>query len=194
MNNSRFNGQTSFLWLAGCVVLGAVGFLLAVPPLSLDGFRDEVLPDAPAEPKEHLRANQACYVCHENLKEDKLVLDHTKDRIGCMRCHGESVNHRNDEDNITPPDKMFPLGTIDAMCLECHPKHNAPARKVIERLRERQLTATSLDELVCSSCHYDHRLSHRTVRWDKTTGELLMRKPKKDSAKASAPATGAASP
>jgi len=159
-------------------VLALTGFLNGAPPLSLDGLRDEKLPEAPAETQVEFKANQSCYVCHGNLKEDVLVLDHAKQKIGCIRCHGDCVDHRNDEDNITPPDKMFPAETIDRMCVECHPHHNVPGKKVLERLRERDLLQADPKDLLCTSCHYQHRLAHRVVRWDKKTGKLLMREVK----------------
>ncbi len=49
--------------------------------------------------------------------------------MGCIDCHGQSFPHRNDEDNITPPDKMYPLDEIEKMCADCHDGHDAAARK-----------------------------------------------------------------
>ena len=36
-----------------------------------------------------------------------MVAVHAKENVGCMKCHGASRAHRNDEDNVTAPDKMF---------------------------------------------------------------------------------------
>lgn len=171
-----------FLLLVGAVlVVAGVGSFLgdraaAAPPLSLEGLLDEKLPEA-AEPPPKLEVdNQACYVCHDNLKTDELVLDHGKEGTGCIDCHGASLAHRNDEDNITPPDKMFPTDAIDRMCAECHDTHDAPAQKVLVRWQERCPAKTNPKEIVCTDCHYQHRLKFRTVWWDKKTGELIVRK------------------
>jgi hypothetical protein len=176
------------------VLLAAGGFLSAIPPLSLEGLREEKLPEATADSDEKQKANQSCYVCHGNMKTDELVLGHIKDRIGCMRCHGESVEHRNDEDNTTPPDKMFARDKIDPMCIECHPQHNVPGRKVAKRMQERGLASQNPDELICTSCHYQHKLAHRTVVWDKTSGKLLMKEPQVKTGKTSTSATSSTTP
>lgn len=158
------------------VVLLATGRLLgAAPPLSLDGFRDEKLPDSPTRPQAELKANDPCYVCHGNMKEDQLVFVHAAEKVSCIDCHGPSVAHRNDEDNITPPDKMFARDQIDPLCSECHSDHDVPARKVIQRLQERGLASAKPPEVTCTSCHFEHRLAHRVVEWDKKTGKLLGR-------------------
>ena len=60
--------------------------------------------------------NSACYVCHANYESEGLVIEHGIEEIGCVDCHGESTDHRNDEDNVTPPDIMYPLGSIDEKC------------------------------------------------------------------------------
>lgn len=161
------------LGLAAC---GAMAWLaVAVPPLSLEGYLDEKLPAAPAEPADHFAPNEPCYVCHGNLREDALVQKHGRKKVGCIKCHGASENHRNDEDNIIPPDKMFGGDAIDRLCRRCHKKHDVPARKVVERLRARKLEAAPIAELTCNACHFNHRLAHRTVRWDRTTGKVLSR-------------------
>jgi hypothetical protein len=178
------------VWFFGSTVLlllAAAGFLCdfsgsraeavaAAPPLSLEGFMDEKLPEAP-EAKPKLKVdNSACYVCHGNYDGEELVVTHGMEDVSCMDCHGKSLAHRDDEDNITPPDKMFALDAIDSMCADCHDTHDAPARKVVERWQERCPAKTDVKELVCTDCHFQHRLAFRTVWWDKKTGELVIRK------------------
>ena len=46
--------------------------------------------------------NTSCYVCHGNYQGEELVDQHAVANIGCIKCHGESVAHRNDEDHRTP--------------------------------------------------------------------------------------------
>ena len=156
---------------------------IAAPPLKLDAYLDEKLPEAPKDKVKLKVDNFACYVCHGNYDGEELVVSHGKEAIGCIDCHGKSYDHRNDEDNITPPDKMYPLEEVDAMCADCHDEHIADARKVIERWQERCPKKTDPKAIVCTDCHYQHRLARRMVRWDKKTGKLLMREKKEEATK-----------
>ena len=148
----------------------------AAPPLSLEGYLDEKLPEAPKKEDVVKVDNQFCYVCHGNYEGEELVLAHAKEAVGCVDCHDESFPHRNDEDNITPPDKMYVPGDVDEMCGKCHKKHNAPAMHVIARWQQRCPTKTDPKTIVCTDCHGGHRLKLRTVWWDKKTGKLIIRK------------------
>jgi hypothetical protein len=151
------------------------GRAIAAPPLSLEGFLDEKLPEA--EEKDALEVdNFACHVCHGNYDGEELVVVHGKEGIGCIDCHGKSVDHRNDEDNIIPPDTMYAQADVDRMCSDCHDIHDAPARKVIQLWQERCPGKTDPKEIVCTDCHFQHRLPFRTVWWNKETGELIVRK------------------
>lgn len=150
------------------------------PPLVVDPNAPLLLDDAPAEKPPTSRAaakadNEACFVCHANYREEPLVVEHAKENIGCVKCHGSSLKHRNDENNVTPPDVMFPLDAIDDGCADCHDEHVAPAVKVIARWQERCPEKNQADSIVCTDCHGNHRLELRTVRWNKKTGELLSR-------------------
>lgn len=149
------------------------------PPLKVDRDAPLLLMDAPAE-KQPAKAgagpkadNSACYVCHTNYDGEELVEQHRIANVGCVKCHGESTAHRNDENNITPPDVMFPMEAIDPACMKCHETHDAPARKVLARLAERTPGKKKPDEVVCTDCHGHHRAKLRTVVWDKKTGKLL---------------------
>jgi hypothetical protein len=143
-------------------------------PLLLEEPKDLVRPDKPVAPS--VAENSACYVCHENLQTEELVTQHVAGDTGCVDCHGKSYDHRNDENNTTPPDVMFPRGNIDAACLECHETHDAPAAKVVARLRERAPRMSESEQLVCTDCHGFHRLNHRTVVWDRASRVLLTGK------------------
>ncbi|MFV1967451.1 MAG: hypothetical protein ACC628_18635 [Pirellulaceae bacterium] len=146
-----------------------------VKPLSLEGLLDEKLPEAPKMTVEMKVDNAACYVCHVNYETEELVLTHGKEETGCIDCHGESLDHRNDEDNITPPDIMYALDSIDEKCRECHDEHDASATDVIARWQERCPQKTNPKEVVCTDCHFHHRLDRRTVQWNKKTGALMVR-------------------
>ena len=103
-----------------------------------------------------LADNSRCYVCHMNYEVDELTYIHAKADIGCERCHGASDAHCSDEDNITPPDIMYPAEKINSFCKSCHPDGKLSEGKKF-----------------CTDCHGEHRLSHRTRKWDKATGRLI---------------------
>jgi hypothetical protein len=117
--------------------------------------------------------NQACFVCHNNYQEEELASVHADNNVGCIKCHGESLAHRNDENNITPPQRMYPAATIEPACKECHSEHNAAATKVLEKWMEKCPHKKDPGTILCTDCHGEHRLRNRTVRWDKATGKLL---------------------
>jgi hypothetical protein len=119
--------------------------------------------------------NAACFVCHANFQGESLAQKHAQARVGCVDCHGKSFAHRNDENNTTPPEKMYPAEDIDRACQECHPTHDVPPARVLTLGIERGLSQKDTKAIVCTACHGDHRLTQRTVRWDKRTGKLLPR-------------------
>ena len=141
-----------------------------------------LLDDAKKRPKDakpvapSVAENAACFVCHDNFQEEELVTQHAVGDTGCVDCHGKSYAHRNDENNTTPPDVMFPRDKIEASCVDCHDTHDAPASKVIARLRERMPRISETQNLVCTDCHGHHKLAHRTVVWDRATRKLLTGK------------------
>ena len=112
--------------------------------------------------------NSRCYVCHINYEGEAFTFVHARADIGCEQCHGSSDAHCSDEDNITPPDIMYPVAKIDSFCMGCHSedKIDIPVHKSV-------LADIGTEERGCTNCHGEHRLSHRTRRWDKTTGKLL---------------------
>lgn len=169
--------------LTAAVLVGLVWVTAwaAPPPLVVDKSAPLLLLDAPkaAKPIDKTGAdNEACLVCHGDYREEPLANWHAKEEIGCMKCHGSSEAHRADEDNITPPEIMFPARKIDAACRACHEDHDAPARKVIETWQKRCPQKTDPAQIVCTDCHGEHRRPFRVVHWDKETGKLLGTKPK----------------
>jgi hypothetical protein len=151
------------------------------PPLELD-TDNPLLLEAPAKPTDHVEAkprptadNSACLVCHANFKKEELASSHATHGIACTKCHGPSIAHRNDEANIIPPDIMLTSSAIDASCAKCHDNHDVEPRAVIARFLEKCPRPTDVQSLVCTRCHGEHRLSVRTVRWDRRTGKLVAR-------------------
>ncbi len=149
---------------------------VAAPPLSLEGFLDEKLPEAPTGDDGIKADNFACHVCHGNYREEPFAVTHAKADISCIDCHGVSHAHRDDEDNIIPPDVMYPPEEIAKKCMKCHKKHDAPAKEVIARWLKRCSDKKDPGKLVCTDCHGQHRLKLRLVRWDKKTGKLITGK------------------
>ncbi|HPM82695.1 MAG TPA: cytochrome c3 family protein [Candidatus Anammoximicrobium sp.] len=151
-----------------------------LPALKVDRSAPLLLDEPPAKEAKSqtfLRINDACFVCHGNYREEPMAVSHAKNEVSCIDCHDASLAHRNDEDNVTPPDKMYPVAKIDASCAECHDTHDVPAREVLKRWQERCPQKTDFAQIVCTDCHGNHRLARRTVRWDKQTGALLTRTP-----------------
>ncbi len=181
----------SFSAAVSCVIpgVGPTSVLLtgaaeaAPPPLIINKDKPLLLEEPkPAEPDDPWAApegpvadNQACFVCHENYKEEPMAADHAKVNVGCVKCHGESLEHRDDEDNITPPDIMYPPEKIEPSCVKCHKTHLSPPGELIARWQERCPAKTDPKTIVCTDCHGQHRLKLRTVWWDKKTRKLIIR-------------------
>ena len=127
-------------------------------------------------------ANPFCIACHYGFDEEELAFNHELAGIGCERCHGESQRHRSDENNITPPEIMYPKQKINPTCMMCHPRselkenldHN-PLLAVTETVFDVAEESGAGDQnKYCTDCHgKEHRINVRTVRWDKATGKLL---------------------
>jgi hypothetical protein len=112
--------------------------------------------------------NYRCEVCHINFVFDSLTTNHAAAGIGCESCHGASDDHCSDEDNIIPPEIMYPLSQLNNYCMECHEQQILPAED-----HETLFAGTADSTEVCTDCHGDHRLTVRTRRWDRVTGELI---------------------
>ncbi|UCC97932.1 MAG: cytochrome c3 family protein [Phycisphaerales bacterium] len=117
--------------------------------------------------------NATCFVCHANYRVESLADRHARADIGCAHCHGDSVAHKNDENNTTPPETMYSADKIDLFCRSCHATHDVSPGKVVVRWIERGLDKSEAEGIVCTDCHGDHRMKVRTVIWDKSSGELL---------------------
>lgn len=167
--------SAAWVTLSFGLALAALAVLAGPPVASGPPANDQAPLKNQQEPgkKTPVADNQACFVCHANYDEEEMADQHAKANVGCTECHGPSTAHRNDENNITPPDRMFPKEAIDPDCVRCHDTHDAPARKVIARWQQRSLGNKDPKEMVCTDCHGEHRLAHRTVRWDKKTGKLI---------------------
>jgi len=103
-----------------------------------------------------LGANAACYVCHMTFVREELSKVHLAAKVGCIKCHGLSAGHANDEDiGATKPDVTFQHDQVDKMCGECHDEHDVSARKVVARFLQRKLAPKTT---ACTDCHGTHKI------------------------------------
>ena len=116
-----------------------------------------------AEETDPLGANAACYVCHMSFVKEELAKVHLAAKVACVKCHGLSAKHANDENiGATKPDITYKREQIDASCIKCHETHNVPAHKVVARFEERRLPSKGLP--VCTDCHGMHRIEKEKGR------------------------------
>jgi len=117
--------------------------------------------------------DSACFVCHANFEGEKIAKTHVAGKkqeesdeeshlkpasqrpktAGCAGCHGPSLDHRSDEDNVTTPDIMFTRGEVDAACLQCHTRHKAETKR-------HDGEGPIPKNPVCTDCHGKHRTSN----------------------------------
>jgi Doubled CXXCH motif (Paired_CXXCH_1) len=116
--------------------------------------------------------NSRCLVCHINFAEEPFALAHAQANIACEQCHGASKAHAGDEDNVTPPEIMFPKAKVNAACLKCH------GRAQLSDTHKPVLDGTETANKYCTDCHGEHRIRHRSRNWNKETGKLLPLEPK----------------
>ena len=117
--------------------------------------------------------NSFCYVCHLNFKTEEFVVQHKVAGVGCDRCHGESLEHADDEDHITPPDIMFLKEKVNASCVaaKCH-----AVERMEEEIGHRPFYAgTDPERKYCTDCHGMHRIKQRQRRWDRVSRKLIWR-------------------
>jgi len=137
--------------------------------LALLGVDDALKPADPAD-SEKAVSNARCLVCHGNFAHEELSVIHARNGVGCERCHGSSDAHCADENNITPPEIMYPRDTIVKSCMGCH-----PADKLSHKEHHWDVFApkNGTPKKMCTDCHGKHRIASRDVRWNRKTGELL---------------------
>ena len=101
-------------------------------------------------------ANAACYVCHITFVREELNTTHLQEKITCIKCHGLSAGHANDEDiGATLPDVTYRRDQVNASCRKCHETHNVPPERVVARwLKQGRPGPTA----VCTDCHGTHKI------------------------------------
>jgi len=116
-----------------------------------------------------LSVNANCYLCHIPFVREEISKVHFAEKITCIKCHGLSAAHANDEDiGATKPDITYGQDQVDKMCRECHETHDTPARAVIARFSQRKLSDAAA---VCTDCHGHHRIEEPAIEQPAADGE-----------------------
>lgn len=159
------------LLLVSLVMAGLSSWSSAPPVTAADPTPPTATPASPkpASPKpapaeagpppevDPLGDNAACYVCHMTFVKEQLAKSHLAEKIACIKCHGLSAKHANDENiGATKPDITFARHQVDKNCAECHDSHDVPATKVLARFVERKLSAATT--AICTDCHGTHKI------------------------------------
>lgn len=137
-------------------VFRVAGITLALALLSWGGQNADELAD---KARRAASENSACLVCHGNYRVEQLAFRHAQAGVACAQCHGRSIDHCGNEENIIAPEIMYPKSKINSSCKKCHATH--------------KVALTGDPPKVCTDCHGKHRLRFRTKVWDKVTGALL---------------------
>lgn len=154
---------------AAIVIGAAVPILGGLALVHLPVTRAEPVPAEQAVATPEPADNSYCYACHVNYQGEKLNRVHEAVGVGCETCHGPSIEHSGDEDNIIPPERMFLKSKINSYCITCHEKE-----KLLKRDEHREFFEAADPEETCSDCHAEkHRLKVRTRVWDKKTRKLI---------------------
>lgn len=96
-----------------------------------------------------MSVNAACYVCHMTFVGEMISKTHFSKGVTCIKCHGVSAGHANDEDiGATKPDVTYSRGQVDRACMKCHKKHKISDAKPARFDRYP----------VCTDCHGKHRI------------------------------------
>ena len=171
-----------FVVLGGCTQSNdTVGQTTSqLPPLVVD-TDSPLLLDEPAETEKVLTGaeakNATCFVCHANYAEEPFAQRHAKANIACFDCHGESIAHKNDENHLTPPDKMYPASDIDGACRKCHTSHDVQPAEVVRRWKVR--LGDEKTDVLCKECHESHDIPAAKVvrKWQERSGQKIDGKP-----------------
>jgi hypothetical protein len=139
-------------WALGAAASAGLLMVLSCGPRATEVEIDPVGPNA------------GCYVCHMTFVREELSRTHLKAKVPCVRCHGISAAHANDEDiGATKPDITYRRGQVNSSCRTCHKTHDVAPERVValwqERLAGKPATQPSARSAVCTDCHGSHRIA-----------------------------------
>ncbi len=80
-----------------------------------------------------------------------MAIWHEEESVDCSECHGSSLDHRQDEDNVTPPDILYRRTDVEYVCLRCHEAHDDMRDHIDKPLPK---------VAVCTDCHGEHKVLH----------------------------------
>jgi hypothetical protein len=100
------------------------------------------------------KANARCTECHLDFLEEGLTLTHQRAGVPCVRCHGHSQPHIDDEVRKTKADVTFRGPAMKVFCLTCHdPRdHHSQADHAANA------TLPPARRKACTQCHGEHEL------------------------------------
>ncbi len=117
-----------------------------------------------------MMVNAACCVCHIPFVREELGKVHAVARVTCIKCHGLSAGHANDEDvGATKPDVYFARKEVGPMCRKCHENHDVPPEQVVARFVERRLPPKR--KTICTDCHGSHKIERPKFHEQQTPGD-----------------------
>ena len=136
------------------VLVAAVGGSMVLLALACGPRGAEVDPMGP---------NAACYVCHMTFVKEELSKRHLAAKVGCIKCHGVSAAHANDEDiGATKPDVVFTRKQVNPSCRTCHASHGAKPEKVVARWQQvvkARFASQAPPSPACTDCHGTHKIA-----------------------------------
>jgi len=92
-----------------------------------------------------------CDMCHADVADDVIGTRHQAKRVGCVKCHGKSLAHVQDENNDVKPDRVFVRKEVDGFCGSCHKCSRPDATK--------PSSAPKPGQEVCIDCHGTHKIA-----------------------------------
>jgi len=88
---------------------------------------------------------ESCSMCHVNVEIEilKAKTKHMKAGVDCVKCHGWSIGHIQDEINEVKPDRVITKTTMNSFCDGCHDSSASHDERILSRM-------------VCTDCHDAH--------------------------------------
>jgi len=152
--------------------LAAAGAVLMIAGCPAD--RGGALPSplrGPADAGAAVDSNDMCHVCHIPFDKEPLTTVHAGAKVWCIRCHGPSARHMQDENiGATPPDVVYRKNQVDRMCSRCHDAKRHPglapevraARLARGKKAQSEIKGRPVEPAgVCTDCHGSHWIPPR---------------------------------
>jgi hypothetical protein len=89
-------------------------------------------------------------MCHIDVADETVGTRHHAKGIGCVKCHGPSIDHVRDENNEVKPDRVITQKDVDKFCARCHECSRPQSA--------RPPTAKKQGAIICTTCHGTHKV------------------------------------